>query len=35
MNKSTRWYWKALVNDWFLWGVWIQKKWFVGIARRF
>ena len=34
-HKTTRWYWKTSVNGWFLWGVWIQCRWFIGIGRSF
>ena len=29
------WYWKTLIGEWFLWGVWIDKRWFIGVSRKF
>ena len=35
MMANTRFYWKALVGDWFLWGAWFRERWFVGVSRKF
>jgi hypothetical protein len=31
--KMTNWYWNTPMGGWLLWGVWINKRWFIGVSQ--
>ena len=32
---KTKLFWKTYFGEWFLWGLWLRERWFIGVSRKF